>query len=114
MGNMIKKNFDSPDEKMQPAEKITAEIVQIGEWKFQRIIAKPGWKWSIDLKSVFKTESCPIDHLLYMISGKMTVRMDDGQEISYGPGDIAHIPPGHDGWGDGEKATVWIEIPHEQ
>ena len=112
MGNMIKKGFDQPDNVMQPAEKIKAEVVQLGNWQVIRVTAAPGWKWSIDLKPVLKTDSCQTDHLLYMISGNMTVRMDDGQELSYAPGDLAHIPAGHDGWGLNDEPTVWLEIPH--
>jgi mannose-6-phosphate isomerase-like protein (cupin superfamily) len=112
MTTMLKKNFDTPDNIMQPAEKIKVDIVQLGNWPVMRVTASPGWKWSIDLKPVQKTESCQTDHLLYMISGNMTVRMDDGQEFEYGPGDLASIPPGHDGWDSSDKPTVWIEIPH--
>jgi uncharacterized cupin superfamily protein len=108
---MARKNFDSADESMQPVEKIKVDTVELGT-KFQRVTAAAGWKWSVDLQPVFKTDSCQVDHLLYMLSGRMGVRMDDGQEIEYGPGDLAAIPPGHDGWGIGDEETVWIEIPH--
>lgn len=111
---MQKKNFDSPDETMQPAEKIKSEKVDIGDKTFYRVTAQPGWRWSVDLKPVFKTDSCPVDHLLYMISGRMVVRMDDGEELEYVAGDLASIPPGHDGWGTGEEPTVWIEVPHQE
>jgi hypothetical protein len=30
-----------------------------------------------------------------MISGRMRVKMDDGSEEEFGPGDLSHIPPGH-------------------
>lgn len=112
MGKMLKKSFVSPDETKQPAGKITLDTVQLGDWSFQRVTAQPGWKWSIDLKPVFNTDSCPMHHVLYMVSGNMTVRMDDGEELSYEAGDLASIPSGHDGWGTGEEPTVWIEIPH--
>ncbi len=112
MANMTKKNFDEPDEVMKPAEKINVEVVEMNGMKFNRVTAQPGWRWSIDLQPVHKTPSCPIDHLLYMISGNMRVKMDDGQELDYAPGDMAHIPPGHDGWGVSDTPTVWIELPH--
>jgi quercetin dioxygenase-like cupin family protein len=112
MGNMVKKNFDSADESKQPADKIKIETVQLGGTQVSRVTCQAGWRWSVDLKPVHQTDSCPVDHLLYMISGTMTVRMDDGQELSYSPGDLAHIPPGHDGWSTGDEPNVWIEIPH--
>jgi len=112
MGSLAKKNFGSPDESSLPAEKIKSEMVEFNGLKLYRVTAQPGWKWSVDLKPVFNTPSCPMDHLLYMISGQMLVHMDDGQELKYQAGDIAAIPPGHDGWGIGDEPTIWLEIPH--
>jgi hypothetical protein len=112
MKAMLKMNFDNPDESMQPAEKILVDVITINGLKFQRVTAQPGWKWSIDLKPVFKINSCQVDHLLYMLAGKMGVRMYEGQELEYDAGDFAAIPAGHDGWGVGNEATIWIEIPH--
>ena len=112
MSTFSKKNFNDADDTMHPADKITSDIVDIDGKKFYRVTAQPGWKWSVDLKPVLKTDSCPMDHLLYMLSGSMVVRMDDGEELTYGPGDMAAIPPGHDGWGLGNEPTVWLEIPH--
>lgn len=112
MSKLIKKNFAAADEHKQPVDKISMDAVELGGISVSRVTAQPGWKWSIDLKPLLKTDSCPIEHLLYVVSGTMTVRMDDGQEESYGPGDLAHIPPGHDGWGTSDEPTVWIELPH--
>ncbi len=109
---MEKKSFSNPDESMNPAEKIKSDKVTVDGKDFYRVTAAPGWKWFVDLKPVMKTESCPMDHLLYMISGKMAVKMDDGEELEFGPGDLAHIPAGHDGWDIANEPTVWLEIPH--
>lgn len=112
MRKLIKKYFSSPDETMHPAEKIAIEVVNLGGHKLQRVTAQPGWQWSKDLKPVLKTDSCQVDHLLFMISGKMVVRMDEGEELTCTAGDIASIAPGHDGWGIGSEPTVWLELPH--
>lgn len=109
---MQKKNFDQPDDTMQPAGKITVANIEMNGVTFRRVTAAPGWRWSVDLKPVQKTESCLMDHLLYMLSGTMVVKMDDGQELDFKAGDLAHIPAGHDGWGTGDEPTVWIELPH--
>lgn len=109
---MQKKNFDTADETMRPTEKITSDKVELAGKTFYRVSAQPGWRWTIDMKPVVKTDTCQVDHVLYMLSGKMGVKMDDGEELEYGPGDLAHIPPGHDGWGIGSEPTVWLEIPH--
>jgi quercetin dioxygenase-like cupin family protein len=106
-----RKSLNQPEEVNRP-EKFTREIVTIGGLKIKRITAEPGWQWSKHLKPIQKTESCQRDHVLYVISGRLRVRMDDGKEEEYGPGDVGSIPPGHDGWTVGNNPVVWIEIPH--
>ena len=64
------------------------------------------------LKPVVGGESCPKHHLVYVLSGKLHVRMDDGKEEEFGPGEVGVIPPGHDGWNAGDEPVVWLEIPH--
>ena len=112
MASIEKKSLNLPDEVQRPAQKVKVDVVGAGGLTFQRVTAEPGWRWSIDLKPVQKTESCQKHHLLYMISGTLRSRMKDGQEVEFGPGDIAVIPPGHDGWTVGSKPAVWLEIPH--
>jgi uncharacterized cupin superfamily protein len=36
--------------------------------------------------------------------------MQDGSEMEFGPGDVAVVPPGHDGWVVGDEPAVWIEL----
>ncbi len=112
MQSIGKKSFSSPDETMNPAEDVKIDIVDFGGAKVQRITALPGWRWSTSLKPVVKTETCEKDHLIYMISGTLASKMNDGAELEFGPGEIGTIPPGHDGWTAGEEAAVWLELPH--
>ena len=42
-------------------------------------------------------------------SGQMTIRMDDGEELTYGPGDFMVTPPGHDAWIVGDELCVVID-----
>jgi hypothetical protein len=39
----------------------------------------------------------------------MTVPHDDGTEVSYGPGDVLVILPGHDARVDGEEVCVLVD-----
>ena len=111
MAALEKKSLNQP-EQAQRYEKGKAEIVSAGGLTFERITTEPGWQWSKHVKPLAKTESCQKSHLLYMISGKLHVRMDDGKEEEFGPGDIAIIPPGHDVWTVGDKPAVVLEISH--
>ena len=40
----------------------------------------------------------------------MAVRMDDGSEVEYGPGDAVYIPPGHDAWIVGDEPCVMLDV----
>lgn len=111
MDDIVKKNFDSPEQTMNPGEKIKVEVVTFGDKSVQRITTEPGWKWSEHAKPFFKTDSCQMHHTLYMLSGRVAARMNDGKELEFGPGDIGVIPPGHDGWTVGDEPAIWIEIP---
>ena len=109
MAQMIKKSFNSPDE-TRPIAKGRVEVVNFGELQPMRTTFEPGWRWSESVKPVVKTESCQVHHITYFISGRLAVRMDDGSEAEYGPGDIGEIPPGHDAWVVGKEPVVAIDF----
>lgn len=112
MAAIEKKGLDSPDNVMRPGEKMKVDVVTVGGFMFQQVTAEPGWRWSKHLKPVVKTESCEKHHLIYLISGRLRARMNDGKEEEFGPGDVIVVPPGHDGWAVGNEPVVWLEIPH--
>jgi mannose-6-phosphate isomerase-like protein (cupin superfamily) len=111
MATIEKKNFYQPEQTKQIG-RVKVEIITMGRLNFQRDTAEPGWRWSEDVKPVAKTESCQVNHLLYVISGRLRVRMNDGKEMEFNPGDMGLIPPGHDGWTVGDKPVVWLEFEH--
>lgn len=110
MPNIIKKSFDSPDKTSSPAEKMKVDFIEIGDLKIQKVTAEPGWQWSKHLKPVVGGESCQVNHRIYLISGKLASRTDDGMEEELGPGDVGFIPAGHDGWVVGDEKAVWLEV----
>ncbi len=111
MPDMEKKSFNSPDETTKP-ERAKVEVVVAGGLTFQRVTVEPGWQWSKHLKPVVRTESCEKHHVIYLISGRLRARMNDGKEEEFGPGDIGVVPPGHDAWVVGNEKVIWLEIPH--
>jgi quercetin dioxygenase-like cupin family protein len=56
------------------------------------------------------TDSCQVPHVGYVVSGRINVVMDDGQEQGYGPGDAVVIPPGHGAWTVGDEACVMLDF----
>lgn len=112
MAAPTKSNFSKPDESAHPTKNMTVDTLTLGAQTFRRVTIQPGWRWTKDLAPVVGTETCQMDHRLYMLSGRMTARADSGEEVEFAAGDLASIPPGHDGWTVGNEPAVWIEIPH--
>ena len=102
MAVITKKSFNAPDEVRSPKETMRVEVVGVNGHELRRHTAAPG----------YAGQDCDIDHLLYVVSGKLYVRMPGGDEIEFGPGDVGAIPPGHDARNAGKEPVVWLEIPH--
>jgi hypothetical protein len=109
MAKMQKRNLLSPDE-TRTFDKGKLELVTIGGITFGRATFQPGWRWSTSVKPLVNTKSCEAPHLQYQVSGRLHVVMDDGSEDEFGPGDIALLPPGHDGWVVGDEPVVVIDV----
>ncbi len=106
---MLKKNLSTPDEVRTPS-KTRVEVVNFNNSTIMRATFEPGWKWSDCVKPVVGTDSCMVHHSLYVVSGKMAVKMNDGNMQEIGPGDAAEIPPGHDAWVLGDEPCVSIDF----
>ncbi|HEY8786459.1 MAG TPA: cupin domain-containing protein [Candidatus Limnocylindria bacterium] len=105
-----KKSLDQPDETRPFKAKGKVQIVKLGSVNVGRGTFEPGWRWSEHVKPIAGTESCEAAHTGYCISGRMTVRMDDGTEDSVGPGDAFTIAPGHDAWTVGNESCVLLDF----
>jgi quercetin dioxygenase-like cupin family protein len=110
MTRLAKKSLNTPEE-TRPFEDGTGkvELVNLDGGPVGRATFEPGWQWSKHVKPIAGTDSCQAPHLGYFISGRMAVRMDDGEEMEFGPGDVMICPPGHDAWIVGEEACVVID-----
>lgn len=104
------KTFSAPDEVRPMSGKGQVEVVRIGDGVVGRATFEPGWRWSEHVKPIAGTQSCQAAHVGYVISGRQRVRMDDGTEMEFGPGDLIAIPPGHDGWVVGDEPCVLLDF----
>ena len=106
---MEKKSLSKPDEtRTFPNGKI--ELVSLNGVTFGKLTLQPGWKWSESVKPIVKTKSCEVPHTQYHASGRIRIKMDDGTEKEFGPGDVSVVPPGHDAWVVGNDPVVLIDI----
>jgi len=109
MSKIHRKSLDSPDE-TRTFDKGALDLVTLDGVTFGRGTVQPGWKWSTSVKPIVKTDSCESLHTQYIISGRLMVKMDDGEEVELGPGDAAIVPPGHDAWVIGSEPVVMIDV----
>jgi len=103
------KSHDQPDEVRTP-EKTRIELVHVGPVTLGRLTFQPGWRWSECIKPVVGTESCQVHHVGYAVSGRITVRLANGDQASIQTGDSYDIPPGHDAWVEGGEPFVGLEV----
>ena len=104
------KSFESPDETRPFQDKGQGKIVNVGDSSVLRGTFEPGWHWTEHMKPIAGTDTCQSPHFLYVLSGRMKVRMDDGTEGEVGPGDVARIDPGHDAWVVGDQACEVVDF----
>ena len=108
MAKAESKNVGKPDE-TRTFDRGRMELLNIGGGIVGKATFEPGWHWSEHVKPIAKTELCEAPHFMYQISGRMRVKMADGQEFEMGPGDVAVVPSGHDAWVVGDEAVVVID-----
>ena len=110
MAGLERKNINSPEE-TRPFKygKGHLDLVTLSGGQVGRATFEPGWRWSEHVKPMAGTDSCQSAHVGYYVSGRMVVRMDDGEELEYGPGDFGIMPPGHDAWVVGNEPCVVID-----
>ncbi len=102
------KSFGSPDETRE-FPRGHAEIVSVGGAQIGRMVFEPGWRWSNDVKPIAGTASCEAPHFQYHVSGRLAIRMDDGDEFVAEAGDITSLPSGHDAWVVGDEPVVVVD-----
>jgi hypothetical protein len=110
MTRMAIKRFSAPDETRPFVDKGRLELIRLGDDLVGRGIFEPGWRWSKHVKPIAGTASCEAAHAGYVLSGRMRVVMDDGQEAEIAPGDFVTIPPGHDAWTVGNEPCVILDF----
>jgi len=103
------RNLDTPDTKRSFTHG-DMHVVSLAGTTFVRASFGPGWRWSADVRPGAGTDSCQVAHNSYVAAGRFAVRMDDGTQAEFGPGDAMVVSPGHDAWVVGDETCVLIDI----
>ena len=85
------------------------ELLNLDAGIVGRLILKPGWRWSVDVKPIAGTDWCEAPHFQYLVSGRLHVQMKDGSAFDLGPGTVSHLPAGHDAWVLGDEPVVLVD-----
>lgn len=111
MADLVVGRFDQAEEVHEQGDgRARAEFVDLNGKKVGRARMEPGWRWSVHGKPQAGTDSCEVEHIGYVVQGRLAVRMDDGTEVEIGPGAAYHVPPGHDAWVVGNEAVVHVDF----
>ncbi|MDQ3156554.1 MAG: cupin domain-containing protein [Actinomycetota bacterium] len=109
MAVMDKQSIESPHETRGFKAHGHMDVVTLGDFTLGKGTFEPGWRWSEDVKPIAGTDSCMTRHSGICLSGEMTVRSDDGTEVTVGAGDVFVLEPGHDAWTVGDEACVMLD-----
>ena len=99
------KSFDKPDEHLAKGG-VEIDVVQLGDMKVKRATYPSGWKFSTHMGA----PKCLDTHVGYAVSGHLTVELDDGTRLEFGPGSVFVIPAGHDAWVSGDEPCVLVQF----
>ncbi len=108
MADFLRKSLDRPDEVVEfPG--VSANLVELGDLTVGRMVNEPGWRWSTHVRPTVGGEWCQARHLGVILSGCLAVEFPDGTTVTFEPGDVFDIPPGHDGYTVGDEPCVQVE-----
>jgi quercetin dioxygenase-like cupin family protein len=110
MAGIRVKNAKSPDETRTFVDKGKLDVLQLGDVSVGLAYFQPGWRWSEHVRPLAGTDTCESSHTGYCLSGRMRIRMDDGEEQDIGPGDAFTIEPGHDAWVLGQDVCALLDF----
>jgi hypothetical protein len=107
---LTRRRFDQPDDVLQ-YPRAAVHVIRSNGSLWWRMTLEPGWRYSESMGGSEGTDSCPAEHLfMFVLSGRLAVRMENGTEQEFGPGDVGSIPPNHDSWVVGDESVLAVGI----
>lgn len=110
MTGLMRKSLDTPDETRKFENGMGyMELVRMPGVDIGRATFPPGWRWTEHVRPIAGTETCQAAHTGYVLSGQITVHMNDGTEETFSAGDCMICSPGHDAWTVGDEPCVVLD-----
>ena len=109
MGAIRRMSLDDPEATRQfPHNAIT--VARMGSHTIGYAVVQPGWRWSEHMGPAIGERTCQVHHLQVFFAGRFVVRMEDGEEVEFGPLDVGDIPLGHDAWVVGDEPVIILDF----
>jgi hypothetical protein len=108
MSRTRSRNLDEPDESLA-FDHGKVDWVVIADQAVGRTIHEPGWRWSTHIRPIVGGDWCQSQHVGAVISGRMHVVTDDGDEFDVAPYDVIDVAPGHDASVVGGEPVIQVE-----
>jgi class 3 adenylate cyclase len=83
--------------------------VRLARTVVSRHVLQPGWSWEEHAQPSVGTTSCELYHRGVVLSGRMGIRTDEGEEFVIGPNHVFDLPPGHVTWVEGDDVLVMVD-----
>lgn len=110
MAGLDIKSARRPDERQPYGDNGEIGIFRMEDSTVARIELQPGWRWSKDVGPSAGIDACHHAHEGYCISGRVVIKMADGEQREIGAGDLFVIEPGHDAWVVGDEPWVAVDF----
>ena len=92
---------------------VVMDVARVGAGRVKRVVYRPGFRWSTDMKPITGTAWCMHAHVGFLVSGHIEIRFPDGCTRDFiAPTPVA-IEAGHDGAVVGDEPAVLIEFDFE-
>src|SRR5580765_84494 len=92
---------------------VRLEVGRAGAARVKRMVYPSGFRWSVDMKPIVKTDLCMHAHVGFLARGEIHIEYADGCVVEHKAPQIVAIDPGHDGWVVGKEPVVLIEFDFE-
>jgi hypothetical protein len=109
MGTVHQRSVETPDETSDFPDGSRADFVYIGDTMVVRSTMLPGWSWEKYVKPMVDSDTCPMFHHEYVLSGRIRYVMEDGSQTLAKAGDYLVIEPGHLATVVGDEPCVTID-----
>jgi class 3 adenylate cyclase len=87
----------------------TSSQVHLANTVITRHVLQPGWSWEEHAQPKVGTASCELYHRGVVLSGRMGIRTDEGEELIVGPNHVFDLAPGHVTWVEGDEELVMVD-----